>query len=122
MPAFNGNLSVPYTALQIGESYPLWNNEATVSGANSVVICRAPAVDSTTGITFQYNFSAVPVGSLVFYGSNVAPTAAGPQDGIVLQTYTNTQAGSFTDTNFFAFYWCVYTGTTGPTLLVLAQR
>lgn len=122
MPAFNPNLSFPYTALQVGESYALWNIEPTISGANSVVICRAPAVDSTTGITFQYNFSATPNGSLVFYGSNVAPTAAGPQNGIILQTYTNTQAGSFTDTNFFAFYWCVYTGTTGPTLLVLAQR
>ena len=106
MPAFNGNQSVPYTDLRLGESLTLFNAESPANAVNSVVIARGANVGAYPGITFDaqtgtpytdinfYTFywaNVVSSTSITIQGSNFPPTATAPQNGTTLATMTVTQ-------------------------------
>jgi hypothetical protein len=54
-------------------------------------------------VLFQASWATSPTASLVIYGSNTPPTAAGPQNGVALATLTAN--GAYQDLNGFKFYW-----------------
>ena len=123
MPAFNGNLSNPYTDVRVGESFYLFNNESLTAGENSVVMCRGMVPGASTGqTTFQWQTAVAPTCSVILYGGNFPPTAGGPQNGFVITTFT-AQSTTVDDTFGYAFYWAYVTSyAAGGNATLLAQR
>lgn len=107
MPTFNSNgpLSVSVCS---GSDVVLFDPVADALTAPATSRVLAP-VDSgpvqRAGITFQWSFAASPTAVVEVFGSNTPPTAAGPQNGVILYTSTNKQADNYTDNLSFAFYW-----------------
>lgn len=121
MPAFNGSgliaANIPATQVAGGDTLALWGVISATgvagesptpgsSGVNSIVAAVADSGAFPRGpISFQISFATAATDVLVIYGSNTAPTAAGPQNGVALYTSTNKQSDSYIDTSGFVFYW-----------------
>jgi len=106
MPLFAGfgPLSVQVGS---GTTIPLFNAETLTAPATSPVIAPVDAGPvERNAITFEATWATAPTASLSIFGSNVAPTVAGPQAGVSLAIMA-AQNGSYTDTNGYAFYWAV---------------
>jgi hypothetical protein len=104
MPTFNqyGPLSVQVSP---GDTMQLFTAETLTAPATSKVyaLLDSGAVERRS-ILFQANWATTPTASLVIYGSNTAPTTAGPQNGVALGSAI-TANGVYQDTAGFKFYW-----------------
>ena len=97
--------------------------DSLVAGSQSVVIAPADSGPVPRGlITFQANFASAPTAVVEIFGSNTPPTAAGPQNGVVLTTFTNAQASNYTDNLAFAFYWAQLVSQSGGGALTLTAH
>jgi hypothetical protein len=107
MPVFNGN--GPLTIqVSTGTTTPLFSTTDTVANlTNSRVLAPLDSGASTRkGIMFTCNGATVAI-----MGSNTAPTAAGPQQGVVLSA-TLATGTSYQDINSYAYYWAVASAAT----------
>lgn len=104
MPIFNqyGPLTIQVSP---GSTTPLFTTADTL--ANGTISRVITPLDSGPVGRKGIMFEAVGVGATIF-GSNVSPTAAGPQGGVQLGVVA---AGSaYQDTTSFAYYWAVASG------------
>jgi len=123
MPIFNdfGPLAIQAAG---GDTINLFTaSDVVAPGNNSRVIALLDAgPDSRQAISFQIVFATAPTAVVEIFGSNFPPTSAGPVNGIVLFTSTNTQNASYTDNSSFRFYWAqLVSQTAGGALQVLAH-
>ena len=98
-------------------------NEVPVANETSIVI--APVDSAPHGrrrISFTGQFAAAPTATILLYGSNTYPTTAGPQNGQLLATWTNTQTNSQVDESGLAFYWAVVSAYSAGGNLILTAH
>ena len=106
MPVFNTALPNA-RAVSSGDTVTLFAATDTVAATNNSVVI-APAVPGPIArgvITFTTHFASAPTAVVEIFGSNTAPTTAGPQGGIILYTSTNLQNDTYSDNSAYAFYW-----------------
>lgn len=118
MAVFNSAKSLA-TVISPGDDIELLNGTNDAAGSTSIVITPGQAGFSIRAITFAVNFPST-VGSVTLYGSNTAPTSAGPQTGMTLATI-NALTGNYTDTNAYAFYWAASTATAKVEVMASAR-
>lgn len=114
MPVFNANDRLTYS-ISIGDSINLFNAETLTAPANSIVVCIVQAGPGVRGVRqFASSFASSPTAVVKIYGSNTAPTAAGPDpNGFLLFTSTSTQFDQYVDDNGFIFYWAQLASQSG---------
>jgi hypothetical protein len=125
MPVFNANDRLTYS-IPIGDSIQLFSSTDTLAAGNqSIVVCVVQAGPGVRGIReFTMNFASSPTAVVEILGSNIAPTASGPDPaGFVLYTSTNTQADHYEDGTAFTFYWAkLVSQSGGGALTVIMQQ
>ncbi len=112
MPVFNPLLAFGslVTGVAVGETYNMVNAETVADGYVSMPI--TPLDQSYRNISFTANFATTPTATVILYGSNTYPNLAGPQNGVVISTFTNAN-GSIADNSGFEFYWIGVTAYSG---------
>jgi hypothetical protein len=107
MPAFNGNGFLTHS-IGLGDTATLFSaSDSLTAPVNSIVVCILQSGPTVRGVRqFQIGFASAPTAVVEIFGSNNAPTTAGPDPGgQLLYTSTNTQNDYYTDGTAFAFYW-----------------
>jgi hypothetical protein len=94
-------------AISSGDTFTMFAAADTlVAGSLSPVFGVSNPGPLPRGITtFTSVFATAPTAVVKLFGSNTPPTAAGPQNGALLWTSTNTSPDSYTDNVGYAFYW-----------------
>jgi hypothetical protein len=72
---------------------------------------------------FTINFASSPTAVVKIFGSNTAPTSAGPDpNGFLLYTSTNTQADQYEDGFAYIFYWAELVSQSGGGALSVTMK
>ena len=124
MPAYGSLPGGIGTAVQAGDSLPMFNNDTLGVPKTSIVLARALSPYPSSALSFSINFAAAPTASVQILGSNKVPASTFTlTDWSSLYTSSNKQSDSFTDPNNFTYY-CVYvpSQSAGGALTVVAQR
>ena len=107
MPTFNGNGPLTFS-MCIGDLYSFFSSSDSLTApVFSRVACIQQAGPGVRGVRqFAINFASAPTAVVKIFGSNNAPTAAGPDpNGFLLYTSTNTQNDQYEDGAAYQFYW-----------------
>ena len=124
MPVFNANDRLT-SCIPVGDSVQLFSpTDVLVAGNNSIVVCIQQPGPGVRGVRqFTINFASSPTDVVKIYGSNIAPTAAGPDpNGFLLYTSTNTQADQYEDSFAYIFYWAQLTSQSGGGALTVRMK
>lgn len=92
-------------AVTVGDNFALFAAADTLTGGSTSPVLTVSGPQPGQAIQFTFNFASAPIAVVELFGSNTAPTVAGPQNGILVYTSTNMLQDSYLDTNGFAFYW-----------------
>lgn len=125
MPVFNPNASLTY-CIPIGDTVELFSASDSLSaGNNSIVVCIQQPGPGVRGVRhFTSAFASAPTAVVKVFGSNIAPTASGPDSGgFLLWTSTNTQYDQYEDGNAYEFYWAqLVSQSAGGALKVIMKQ
>lgn len=123
MPIFNAADRLT-SSICVGDSVQLFAPADTlVAPVNSIVVCIQSAGPTVRGIRqFTMDFAASPTAVVEIFGSNTAPTAAGPDPlGFLLYTSTNKQSDTYSDGNAYIFYWAYLASQSGGGALTVTM-
>lgn len=124
MPVFNAAQSLA-SAINVGDLITLFAATDTLTApANSIVFTLASPGPRTIGnIQFQIHFASAPTAVVKIFGSNQAPTSAGPDaNAVLLWTSTNLQNDNFIANDALLFHWAeLVSQSAGGALTVTAH-
>jgi hypothetical protein len=103
MPLF----TLPTIALYSNDSYSLFSSadSLTAPATSQVVTIAIAGQQPRMNATWTVDFASSPTAVVEIFGSNTQPTSAGPQNGTLIYTSTNTQHDNYVDNSTFTFYW-----------------
>ena len=124
MPAFNANDRLTY-CIPIGDMIDLFASTDTLTAPvySIVTTIQQPGMQVRGVRQFTINFASSPTAVVKIYGSNIAPTSAGPDpNGFLLYTSTNTQADQYEDGFAYIFYWAELVSQSGGGALTVTMK